>query len=37
MLSKLILGTTQAPIHSVLGFLPGGKAASAWSWPLTST
>jgi len=30
------VGTTQPPIQWVLGFLLGGKPASAWSWPLTS-
>ena len=30
-LSRLAVGTTQPPIHFILWFFPGGKAASAWS------
>jgi hypothetical protein len=29
-------GAIQPPIQWVPGFFPGGKAAGAWSWPLTS-
>jgi len=28
--------STQPPIQWATGGLPGGKAAGAWSWPLTS-
>jgi hypothetical protein len=36
-LSRPALRSTQPPIQWVPGVLsPGGKAAGAWSWPLTS-
>jgi hypothetical protein len=36
MLSRPALGSTQPPIQWVPGALSRGKAAWAWSWPLTS-
>jgi hypothetical protein len=36
--SRPALGSTQPPIHWLPAALsPGGKAAGAWSWPLTSS
>jgi hypothetical protein len=36
-LSIWLWGSTQPPIQWVPSSFPGGKAAGAWSWPLTSS
>jgi len=36
IISLVTITTMQPPIQGVTGFFPQGRAAGAWSWPLTS-